>query len=207
MYILSSCCLTSTDFLLLGPTHLNSKYSQDLNHTCRSGMLISSCSRRIQEALTRYQWKRRMENDRRAIFFKYLQYGGVDGCQNYGTGISPKELKQMSNDEARQARSQTMIQRDRQGLEVNFEKVARGFLYVQESSLTMNLANDTTEALFMPITTIRKVRRVSRLQPGLFKTSSHIFSIMTCVPNTRTTFTRRGGSAILLQWSFGRMSS
>lgn len=199
--------LESIDFLLLGPTHLNSKYSQDLNHTCRPGMLINSSSRRIQEALTQYQWKRRMENDRRAIFFKYLQYGGVDASQNHATGISPKELKQISNDEARQAHSQTMIQRDRQGLEVNFEKVARGFLYVQESSLTMDLANDTTEALFMPITSTRKVRRVSRLQPGRFETSSHIFSIMTCVPNTRTTFTRRGGSAILLQWSFGGMSS
>jgi hypothetical protein len=44
-----------------------------------------------------------MENDRRAIFFKYLQYGGVDASQNYGTGVSPKELKQMSNYEARQA--------------------------------------------------------------------------------------------------------
>jgi hypothetical protein len=87
-----------------------------------------SYSRRIQEALTRYQWKRRMENDRRAIFFKYLQYGGVDASQNYGTGVSPKELKQMSNDEARQARSQTMIQRDQEELEVNFEAVARGFL-------------------------------------------------------------------------------
>lgn len=89
-----------------------------------------SLFRRIQEALTRFQWKRRMENDRRAIFFKYLQYGGVDASQNYGTGVSPKELKQMSNDEARQARSQTMIPRDRQKQEVNFEEVVRGFLYV-----------------------------------------------------------------------------
>lgn len=170
-------------------------------------MLTTSFSRRIQEALTRYQWKRRMENDRRAIFFKYLQYGGVDASQNYGMGVSPKELKQMSNDEARQARSQTMIQPERQNLEVSFEAVARGFLYVQRSPLSMNLANDTTEALFTPITTTQKVRRVSRLQLGLSETSSHIFSIMMRVPSTRTTFTRRGRSAILLQWSFGRMSN
>lgn len=193
---------------LLGPTHLNSTDSHDLSHKCRPGMLITAWSRRIQEALTRYQWKRRMENDRRAIFFKYLQYGGVDASQNYGMGVSPKELKQMSNDEACQARSQTMIQRHRQNLKVSFEEVARGFLYVSRGFLTRRLktlANDATEALFTSITTTQKVRRVSRLQLGLSETSSHICSIMRCVPSTRTTFTRHGKSATLLPWSFGRM--
>ncbi|KAF3384968.1 Argonaute-binding protein 1 [Penicillium rolfsii] len=110
-----------TDFLLLGPTQLNSK--------------------RIQEALTRYQWKRRMENDRRAIFLKYLQYGGINANQNYETSLSLKELEQMSNDEAQQARGQTMIPRDRQGLEINFEAVARGFL----SSFFANHYNPESE--------------------------------------------------------------
>ncbi|KAJ5370907.1 uncharacterized protein N7496_006999 [Penicillium cataractarum] len=109
---------------------------------------------RIQEALTRFQWKRRMENDRRAIFFKYLQYGGVDASQNYGTGVSPKELKQMSNDEARQARSQTMIPRDRQEQEVNFEEVARGFL----SSYYANHYNpDSQESINIATSTIRNL--------------------------------------------------
>jgi hypothetical protein len=196
-----------TDPLMLGRTHLNSKCSHGLNDRCRLAILTTSCSRRIQEALTRYQWNRRMENDRRAIFFKYLQYGGVDASQNYGTGVSPKELKQMSNYEARQARSQTVIQRDRQDLKVNFEKVARGFLYVQGTSLTRSLANDAIEAPFTPTTTTRKVRRASSLQLGLSETSSHIFFTMMCVPSTRTTFTRHGRSVTLLLWSFGRTSN
>lgn len=68
-----------------------------------------------------------MENERRAIFFKYLQYGGIDASQNSGTGVSSKELKKMSTDDARQARSQTMIPLERRKLRVSFEEVARGF--------------------------------------------------------------------------------
>ncbi|CEJ58505.1 hypothetical protein PMG11_07159 [Penicillium brasilianum] len=107
---------------------------------------------RIQEALTRYQCKRRMENDRRAIFFKYLQYGGVDASQNYETGIFPRELKQMSSEEGRQACSQTMIPQERKELEVNFEEVARGFL----SSYYVNHYNpDSQESISIATGTIR----------------------------------------------------
>ncbi|KAJ5488898.1 hypothetical protein N7539_003788 [Penicillium diatomitis] len=107
---------------------------------------------RIEEALARYQWKRRMENDRRAIFFKYLQYGGVDASQNHGTGVPPRELKQMSTDDARQARSQTMIPMERRSLEVNFEEVARGFW----SSFYCNHYNpDNQESIKVATGTIR----------------------------------------------------
>ncbi|EPS32590.1 hypothetical protein PDE_07550 [Penicillium oxalicum 114-2] len=106
---------------------------------------------RIEEALTRYQWKRRMENERRAIFFKYLQYGGIDASQNSGTGVSPKELKQMSTDDARQARSQTMIPLERRKLRVSFEEVARGFW----SSYYCNHYNpDNQESIKMATVTI-----------------------------------------------------
>ncbi len=126
-FLLLLSCSVTNNLLMLGPTRLRSEFSCPPRDLCSPEMLTSVNYRRIQEALTRYQWKRRMENDRRSIFFKYLQYGGVDASQNYGTGISPKDLKQMSNDEARQARSQTMISPERRGLEVDFEKVAKGF--------------------------------------------------------------------------------
>ncbi|KAJ5690333.1 hypothetical protein N7462_004725 [Penicillium macrosclerotiorum] len=85
-------------------------------------------SPRIEEALARYQWKRRIEPDRRNILFKYLQYGGIVASQNYGAGVPPKELKQMPVEEARQARSQTTIPLDRSKLQVSFNEVVRGFL-------------------------------------------------------------------------------
>jgi hypothetical protein len=149
-----------------------------------------------------------MENDRRAIFFKYLQYGGVNAGQNYETGIPPMELKQMSIEEGRQARSQIMIPRDRQELEVNFEEVARGFLYVYKRRLfARNLTNGAAGAPFTPITIIQIVKKASALRLGLSETSSHICSTMMCVPSTRTTSTRRGESATLPRWSFGRTSN
>lgn len=40
----------------------------------------------------------------------------------------------MTREQAMQARSQTSIQQEREKLEINFNKVVQGFLYVQASS-------------------------------------------------------------------------
>ncbi|KAJ5587282.1 uncharacterized protein N7459_003047 [Penicillium hispanicum] len=83
---------------------------------------------RIEEALMRFQQKRRIEPNRRNVFHKYLQYGGITVGPNFGTGVSPQELKDMDEEEAMKARCQTALAKEIEGLEVNFDKVARGFL-------------------------------------------------------------------------------
>ena len=70
----------------------------------------------------RFQQKRRIESARSSIFRKYLQYGGININSKFGMG------KEMGDEEAMQAGSQTTLAKELQGLEVNFEKVARGYL-------------------------------------------------------------------------------
>ncbi|KAJ5629559.1 hypothetical protein N7528_003216 [Penicillium herquei] len=83
---------------------------------------------RVEEALMRFDRKRRIESSRRNIFHKYLQYGGITIGPNFGTGVPAKELKTMTKVEAMQARSQTMIEKEREHLHVSFDEVVRGFL-------------------------------------------------------------------------------
>lgn len=85
---------------------------------------------RIEDALARYQYQRRIEPERRNIFHKFLQYGGINAGQNFGQGVNDKDLQNMTSDQAMQARSQTSIQQERDKLEINFNKVVQGFLYV-----------------------------------------------------------------------------
>lgn len=58
--------------------------------------------------------------------------------QNHGQGMSDKDLKNMTREQAMQARSQTSIQQEREKLEINFNKVVKGFLYVQALNILSN---------------------------------------------------------------------
>ncbi|KAJ5246287.1 hypothetical protein N7468_001270 [Penicillium chermesinum] len=83
---------------------------------------------RIEEALIRFDRFRRMEPERRNIFHKYLSYGGIATGHNYGGGLSNQDMKTLTEEEAMRARTQLGIHKEREGMEINFNKVARGFL-------------------------------------------------------------------------------
>ncbi|CAI7675166.1 unnamed protein product [Penicillium manginii] len=85
---------------------------------------------RFEDALMRFQHKRRILPDRLNVFHKYLVYGGVSAGPNYGTGVSAKEVKGMTDEEAMQARTQTAVEKSREGLklDISFNEVAKGFL-------------------------------------------------------------------------------
>lgn len=78
----------------------------------------------------RFQHKRHILPDRLNVFHKYLKYGGVSAGPNYGTGVSAKEVKGMTDEEAMQARTQTFVEKSResQNLEISFNEVVKGFL-------------------------------------------------------------------------------
>ncbi|KAH8705155.1 Argonaute siRNA chaperone complex subunit Arb1-domain-containing protein [Talaromyces proteolyticus] len=83
---------------------------------------------RLQEALNRYQQKRRLLNERMYLFADYLRYGGVDvGAKLYG-GVSERELKEMDKEGILVARSQANISFNKIKLKVDFELVVKGFL-------------------------------------------------------------------------------
>ncbi|KAJ5893588.1 hypothetical protein N7495_005279 [Penicillium taxi] len=82
---------------------------------------------RLDDALIRFQMKRRFDPVRRNIFMKYLQYGGITVSQNYGTGIGTRELREMKDEDAARARSQTMIELSRGNLDVDFDLALKGY--------------------------------------------------------------------------------
>ncbi|OKL56289.1 hypothetical protein UA08_08575 [Talaromyces atroroseus] len=98
---------------------------------------------RIQEALNRYQQKRRLLTERMQVFSQYLRYGGVDVCAKMFGGVSEQELKAMDKEGIITARSQTDISVDKMKLDVDFELVAKSFLsfyfpdYTSPASLEM----------------------------------------------------------------------
>ncbi|KAJ6036858.1 hypothetical protein N7540_001137 [Penicillium herquei] len=100
------------------------EHAEDISLYDRSRAFID----RVEEALMRFDRKRRIESFRRNIFHKYLQYGGITIGPNFGTGVPAKELKTMTKLEAMQARAQTMIEKERERLDVSFDEVVRGFL-------------------------------------------------------------------------------
>lgn len=69
-----------------------------------------------------------MESERRNIFHKFLQFGGVTVGPNFGTGVTPSELSDMGEDKAMRVRSQTDISKEHKGIEISFAKVARAYL-------------------------------------------------------------------------------
>lgn len=83
---------------------------------------------RVQEALNRYQQKRRLLEERMQVFAQYLRYGGVEvGARMFG-GVSEIELKAMEKEEVVVARSQTNIGIEKMKLDIDFEHVAKSFL-------------------------------------------------------------------------------
>ncbi|EEA28444.1 conserved hypothetical protein [Talaromyces marneffei ATCC 18224] len=83
---------------------------------------------RIQEALNRYQQKRRLLEERMQVFSQYLRYGGVEvGAKMFG-GVSEMELKAMDKEGIVIARSQTDISVEKMNLDIDFEHVAKAFL-------------------------------------------------------------------------------
>ena len=73
--------------------------------------------------------KRRLEPDRRKVFLKYLQYGGVTVGQNPNQGVTPQELKEMDKEEAMQARANTAIfPNEGKECPISFNDVATGYL-------------------------------------------------------------------------------
>lgn len=91
-----------------------------------SNSMISS---RIEDAILRYQKKRRIENDRLAIFRKYLAYGGIDVGPRMFAGVDHKDMKDMDSEQILIARmGQTSIKSERAKLPIDFDAVVRGFL-------------------------------------------------------------------------------
>ncbi|KAJ5939258.1 hypothetical protein N7466_002392 [Penicillium verhagenii] len=107
---------------------------------------------RIEEALMRFQRKRRIEPARSNVFQKYLQYGGVSFGPNFGTGVTESDMKEMTTEEIMQARTQTLIEKEREGLDISFNEVVAGFL----GSFYMGYFNpDSTADIEMATDTIR----------------------------------------------------
>lgn len=83
---------------------------------------------RIQEALVRYQQKRRLTTERMQVFARYLVYGGVEvGPKTFG-GVTERELQEMDKENVYHARSQTDIGIDKLKLSIDFDLVVKGFL-------------------------------------------------------------------------------
>lgn len=74
--------------------------------------------------------RRKLDNERCNIFLKYLNYGGIDIKQNQFGGVNEKDLKFMDNDQILDARAPSRIPEDREGWDIDFERVVKGFLYV-----------------------------------------------------------------------------
>jgi hypothetical protein len=102
--------------------------------TCKTSniliqLITNIASRRYDEAIKRFLFKRRLESRRRHLFLKYLQYGGVNTNQKYGQGVSLQELKDMSKEEAMEARNFTMVSPEwATGENIAFDKVLKGYL-------------------------------------------------------------------------------
>jgi hypothetical protein len=79
-------------------------------------------------AILRFQKKRRIENDRREVFLKYLQYGGVDISPKMFTGTDQRDLKEMDSEEILMARAQTSIAQEQLNLQIDFNAVVKGYL-------------------------------------------------------------------------------
>lgn len=83
---------------------------------------------RIEDALLRFQQKRRIETNRQAVFLKYLAYGGISVGPNSFAGTDDRELKQMDSDQILLARGQTSISKENSHLPIDFNAVVKGFL-------------------------------------------------------------------------------
>lgn len=79
----------------------------------------------------RFMYKRLLSPYRRKVFLKFLQYGLIDVGQRHSQGVTPSELKEMTKNEAMEARSVTAIFPENiKGCNVAFNLVTTGYLSV-----------------------------------------------------------------------------
>lgn len=71
-----------------------------------------------------------MDEDRRNVFTKYMSYGGVDVSPKMFEGNDPRDLQDMDAEDIMTATATSNIPKDREGWLVDFECVAKGFLFV-----------------------------------------------------------------------------
>lgn len=70
-----------------------------------------------------------MNSERRDVFLKYLSYGGIKVSPKMFGGNDQKDLQKLDSEEIVTATAITNIPEDRAGWDVDFETVAKGFLY------------------------------------------------------------------------------
>ena len=71
-----------------------------------------------------------MDSDRRNIFTKYMSYGGVDMGPKMFQGNDQRGLQDMEAEDILTATAQSVIPTDRSHWIIDFELVAKGYLYV-----------------------------------------------------------------------------
>ncbi|KAJ6184486.1 hypothetical protein N7519_005787 [Penicillium mononematosum] len=111
---------------------------------------------RIDEGIKRFLYKRRLEPYRRKVFLKYLQYGGVSVGPNHSQGVTPSELKEMTKEEAMQARCTTATFPKRgKPYPISFNDVATGYLtgfymghYNPDTEEEIKVCTDTMKNFF-----------------------------------------------------------
>ena len=123
---------------------------------------LLTCYRRIETALQRYKARRNFDAERREAFDKYLALGGIDVSPKMFGGVDAQDMKEMEADEIRTARATTTIGTDKTNLDgpdakyvVDFEAIAKGFLYVHSSlvlpSHSPQLYSQPTSSSIVPI--------------------------------------------------------
>ncbi|KGO55924.1 Argonaute complex, subunit Arb1 [Penicillium expansum] len=111
---------------------------------------------RIDEGIKRFLYKRRLDPYRRKVFLKYLQYGGVSVGPNHSQGVTPSELKEMTKEEAMQARCNTAIfPKMGKTYPISFNDVATGYLtgfymgyYNPDTEEEIKVCTDTMKNFF-----------------------------------------------------------
>ncbi|KAJ5401982.1 uncharacterized protein N7487_007878 [Penicillium crustosum] len=111
---------------------------------------------RIDEGIKRFLYKRRLDPYRRKVFLKYLQYGGVSVGPNHSQGVTPSELKEMTKEEAMQARCTTAIfPKQGKPYPISFNDVATGYLtgfymgyYNPDTEEEIKICTDTMKNFF-----------------------------------------------------------
>lgn len=91
-------------------------------------LLTLPLSSRMEDAILRFQKKRRIESDRSEVFLKYLSYGGVDVTPKMFAGVDEREMQEMDSEQILIARGQTSISQDRSDLDIDFNDVVKGYL-------------------------------------------------------------------------------
>ncbi|KAJ6134041.1 hypothetical protein N7523_000363 [Penicillium sp. IBT 18751x] len=107
---------------------------------------------RIEEALRRFQFRRRIEPARLNMFSRYLKYGGVDIESVIASEANNRELENMTKDQIIQARAIAEIRKERATLDVDFDLVLRGFM---SSYFISCFKPETEEAIKMATETIK----------------------------------------------------